>query len=637
MLRTIAPQEMKRVETAVMSHTSITGDQLMQLAAGHVARAVRSACAEKAGRVVCICGTGNNGGDGLAAMRMLAVEDPQFRGECWMLPGRLSQDSEREMKRLVEKAGSQVQIRWLEKEGWQPEETPLCVIDAMFGTGLYRPLEGLALHLCRVINGWADQDVPVVAVDIPSGLDGNTGSVLGEAVCASHTVTFHRPKPGLYLQQGPDHTGEILVGDIGLHAPEASKYDDVDGMAVTETGDLAAWLPKRKKVSHKGSYGKVLLWAGSRGMAGAAAISALAALRSGAGLVAVACPESVVDVVQTLCPCATCLPLPEDADAAWSLLEEKLLWADALGAGCGLGQSEQTARLLKKLTAWLSIHPLPTVLDADALNLLAKQGMERSASTLVLTPHPAEAARLLQMDAPLILADAPAAALALHQHYGALAVVKGACSVLCSGDDMALNPFGTPAMAKGGSGDALTGVLAALLAGRAAGAYGMSDLQLLQCGCALHGLAGEMACREYGERGVLATDLCDCLGRIKLQKPEHSKPDSTAMIACSTGVGRLVTVIVERPAGLREPGTNRVYPRNCGYVQEVREQSNEWQDACICGVAEALEWFEGEAKACVQTDCGLVWAVARRGDSLSEEQIHLEMGFLGEIHNITFF
>ncbi|MDD6142434.1 MAG: NAD(P)H-hydrate dehydratase [bacterium] len=629
MIRTILPADMKRVETAVMQHTSITGDLLMQRAASHVAQAVRRLYAGKPGWVLCVCGAGNNGGDGLVAMRMLAEADDGFSGECWMLSRRLSADSMRELDRLEKQAGHRVLIRWLEEDIPQISVKPLVIIDAMFGTGLARPLDGMALRMCRWIN---DQQVPVVAVDIPSGLSGETGDVLGGAVMASHTVTFHRPKPGLYLKNGPDYAGEIIVGDIGLHAPEAAVYDDAEGFSVLEEKDLPRFLPKRRRATHKGSYGRVLLFAGSRGMAGAAAISAMAALRSGAGLVTVACADRIVDVVQTLCPCATCLPLPEDAGEAWNVLETKLEWADALGAGCGLGLGEWQQAMLARLTEWLSQHELPAVLDADALTLLSRQETKPAKATLLLTPHPAEAARLLHQNTADVVKDAAAAAQTLSQNYHASVVLKGAVSVLCSGKAMALNPFGTPAMAKGGSGDALTGILAALLAGRAAGAYAMSDLELMQCGCAMHGLAGEMAAHQYGDRGMLATDLCACLGLCGMAKAEPCAEQKTET---SVVPSQKVTITVEHAAGMREDGRNGTrYLRNCGYVQEVLESRNAWQDACICCVEEPLEWFEGTVAAHVQLEDGVVWAVVPDGVHLSETRIRAEMAFLGAIHSV---
>ena len=630
MIRTISPSEMKRVENRVMANTDITGEALMQRAAAHVADAVRLYRKQRGGLVLCVCGTGNNGGDGLAAMRMLACADPDFRGICWMLPGNLTADCRRELDRLNAEAGSRVSVRML--GAGESAELPKkldCVIDALFGTGLARPLDGLAKALCEAINAC---DAPVVAVDIPSGLHGETGEVMGAAIKADCTVTFHRPKPGLYLKQGPDHAGSIIVADIGLHVPKAAALDDAAGMHVLEKKDLKWLLPARKKVSHKGSYGRVLLFAGSRGMAGAAGISALAALRAGAGLVTVACPESVVDIVQVLCPCATCLPLSAEAEEAWPLLKEALGRADAVGAGCGLGQGPWTAVMTAKLTEWLSENAKPAVLDADALNLIARADIKMLGANTLITPHPAEAARLMHTDIPAVLEDAPAAAQKLCGEYGASVVLKGTCSVLCAEAGMAINPFGTPGMAKGGSGDALTGITAALLAGRAAGAYIMNDLQLLQTACALHGLAGEMAAQRFGERGMLATDLCECIGLVQCDEEKQEEETAHSLVR------RSVTVIVERTAGSRdEEDRQKIYRLNCGYVQQVLDEQNEWQDACILGCKEPLEWFDGEVKAEVDVNGQTFWAVALADEIITEEEIQKEMAFLGEVRHIEMF
>ena len=630
MLKTIAPSEMKRVENRVMANTAITGEALMQRAAAHVADAVRVYRKQRGGIVLCVCGTGNNGGDGLAAMRMLACADSSFAGLCWMLPGTLSADAQRELKRLNEEAGSQVSVRVLNADEsiCLPEKVD-CIIDALFGTGLARPLEGLAKRVCEAVNAC---HAPVVAVDIPSGLHGGTGDVLGTAIEADCTVTFHRPKPGLYLKDGPDYAGKIMTADIGLRVPEAAALDDADGMDVLEKKDLSWLLPARRRVSHKGSYGRVLLFAGSRGMAGAAAISALAALRTGAGLVTVACPETVLDIVQMLCPCATCLPLPADAEEAWMLLEPALERADAIGAGCGLGQNAWAAEMTVKLTAWLSQNEKPAVLDADALNLIAKAGIRSVGSNTFITPHPAEAARLMGENIPEILAGLPETAQKIRNGYGVSAVLKGACSVLCAKEGMAVNPFGTPAMAKGGSGDALTGIMAALLAGRAAGAYGMNDLELMQTACALHGIAGEMAAERFGERGMLATDLCECIGLVQPEmKPEEEDVEIIP-------VRRKVTVVVEHPAGSRdEENRQMIYRLNCGYVQQALDEQNEWQDACILGHTEALEWFDGEVKAEVVIGGKTVWAVASEEMPLTKENILRQMSFLGEAQKVIMF
>ena len=629
MLRTITPSEMKRVESRVMQETSITGEALMQNAAAHVARAVRRRAAGRAGQVVCLCGTGNNGGDGLAAMRMLAQEDPGFCGTCLLLPGTLSADAQRELERLRETADGRVAVRRA-GEGFALPEWTACAVDALFGTGLSRPLEGAARMACEALNALAEAGVPVVAVDIPSGLNGETGQVMGAAVRACETVTFHRPKPGLYLGQGPDCAGEITVADIGLTAPEAAALDDADGMRVLERGERL--LPPRARTAYKGSFGRVVLWAGSRGMAGAAAIAATAALRAGAGLVTVACPDDVVDVVQTLCPCATCAPLPmDDEGTAWEALSAALERADALGAGCGLGQGPMAAALMERLLRFLHGRALPCVLDADALNLLARRpAWLADGAAIVLTPHPGEAARLLGVSTAEILADVPGAAARIRRRYGAAVVLKGARSVLCAEEGLALNPFGTPAMAKGGSGDALTGVTTALLAGRAAGAYAMDDLFLMQAACALHGLAGERASRRYGERGALATDLCACLGFDFL---EEGAREDTRPCAAPSPLGRTVHVTVEHRRGTRD-AQGRVYELPLGHVAECLESENRWQDACLLGVSGSPEWFEGEVAARLTLAGGEMWVVAPKGTRPTPEEVRRATAFLGPAEGV---
>ncbi len=506
MWKTITPSEMKRVESAAMAQGLCTGEELMNRAAAAVARRVSALCEGRSGEVVCLCGCGNNGGDGLAAMRILA-QDEAFRGNCWLLEGALSPDARRELDRLAAEC-PQVAVRRLTGD-WEAELPPnaACIIDAMFGTGLSRGLEGAPAALCQWSNRAKEQGVPVVAVDIPSGLCGTTGKPLGQCISATETVTFHRPKPGLYLRCGLAMAGNITVADIGLK-PE---WDDAEGFSVLSVEDVPALLPLRPRTGHKGTFGRVVLFCGSKGMAGAAGLCATAALRAGAGLVTVACPERILDTVQTLCPCATCLPLPQNTHKAWRMLRECLASADVLGVGCGLGQSRWARTMVKQLLAYLSENPLPAVIDADALNLLA--GMDASAFNLsrcVLTPHPGEAMRLLSGEAGISTDDAVEMASAIRARYGAAVVLKGAASVVMTDEGAALNVLGTAALGKGGSGDVLTGVVCALLA--ASRHTSQSLLSLLQAACGLHGLAGMLAEQRMGSRGVLATDVCALLG-----------------------------------------------------------------------------------------------------------------------------
>ncbi|NLO86405.1 MAG: NAD(P)H-hydrate dehydratase [Clostridiales bacterium] len=633
MIKTITPSDMKRIETLVMRQTEITGEMLMERAAAHVARAALRHLNGASGTVLCLCGTGNNGGDGIAAMRMLASSDPSFQGECWIMGGNHSPDFLGELDKLQallsRKQPPSVTLIHLEPNALPPCPSHVTlVIDALFGTGLTRDLDDSASALCAFSNALLGSGVPVIAVDIPSGLNGESGAVMGTGIYATETITFHRPKLGLYLREGLSYAGKITIADIGL----PSDYDDAQGLLMLEKQDMSQMLPPRKRASHKGNYGRVLLFAGHRGMAGAAALAASAALKTGAGLTTVACDERILDIVQTLCPCATCIPLPFDDPAlAWAALEPALCAADAIGAGCGLGQSETAGILLQKMIAYVRENPKPLVLDADALNYLASAPQPLSSRT-ILTPHPAEAARLLGWSIDDVISKPLKAAKALQSRYSSSIVLKGAASILVSGDEMAVNPFGTAAMAKGGSGDLLTGIISALCAGRVKHAYAFSTLSLLQTACAMHGLAGKQAERIHGERGVLATDICQYIGmNHECPIAPHAAIPAPKAAPSSPHLGSIVSVTIDHQVGSRsEDKEDLIYRLNYGYVQELLESENDWQDAYIYGITQPLEWFEGEVIAIIHrhTDAKDQWVVAQKGTRASAHQIKTATHFI---------
>jgi hydroxyethylthiazole kinase-like uncharacterized protein yjeF len=502
MLHTISPQEMKRIERRFMAETGTSGLELMERAATHVADAAMPFLWHGA-KLLVLAGTGNNGGDGLAAARMLLTRFETLRCVILQLAGKPSPETEEQTKRL-KPFSERLDIIEIGEEIPPIPRDCACAVDALFGTGLSRALSGAARDVVQELN---ETGLPVIAVDIPSGLDGSAGYPPegGAAVRADVTVTFHRPKDGLYLGGGLDACGEVIVGDIGIPAD----FGGAKGFAVMERED--AKRPPRRRNTHKGDYGHVLAITGSLGMAGAAGISALAALRAGAGGVTAACPNEIVSTVQALCPCAVCLPLPKDNP--WAVLEPALKKADALVAGCGLGRSRAASRLIERLLQTLCARALPAVLDADALNALAAYQDDFTAQNLrfpdcvVLTPHVGEASRLLRWPAEQVKRGQAQAARALRERYGGSVILKSASSVLIADDGEAINIFGTPAMAKAGSGDALAGILGALLAGQKE--YGLHGVRLLQTACALHGLAGEAAAEKRGGHGMLATDLCD--------------------------------------------------------------------------------------------------------------------------------
>ncbi len=493
MIRTILPQEMKQVEQRFMRERGIPGLLLMERAASAVADAI-ARHAEQGAAVLFLCGPGNNGGDGYAAARLWQAQGGV--STVWELAAATAGDAGIN-RRLAAEAGVRLVTLTEAPDCLPPVQA---VVDALFGTGLSRPPEGIAEALIRLVNG---ARCPVIAVDIPSGLNGATGEIMGCAVRAAETVTFHRPKPGLYLRQGCLCAGKITCAPILIPGEDGCE----NGLLALEESDIPRLLRPRRPDSHKGTFGRVLLIVGSEGMAGAAALCASACVRAGAGLTSVLCRAAVLPVVQQLVPGATCTLLPEvnghlTADAA-GITAEALSRADMAAIGCGLGQDPSLLPLLNACRK----ADCPVVWDADALNLLAAhpECLPLPAKDTV-TPHPGEAARLLDCDTQDILRDPLASLDALYKRCGCKVILKGARSLMTDGVHRAVNPIGTPALAKGGSGDVLTGILTALH-GRINLSDGYPDVVLLQAACWIHSLAGIRAAAQCGEDCVTPEEL----------------------------------------------------------------------------------------------------------------------------------
>ena len=493
-MMTITPTDMREMERAFMEGTGYPPVLLMEHAAQAVAETLLR-MTHAGARATFVCGGGNNGGDGFAAARLWLARGGRARVVALQDISALSGDA-RLNAQLLSGMGAEILTgvdALLDLES--PGEA---VVDAIFGTGLTRDVRGDYALAVDWINR---SGVPVLAVDIPSGVDGATGEIRGCAVRATETVTFHRPKYGHYLFPGRTNTGKLTVADIGIF-PE---WDDADGARVLSDTDVQAMLAPRAQDAHKGSFGRVLIAAGSRGMAGAAALCALGCVRSGAGLTRVACPQGVLEIVQALCPCATATPLAEaDGAIACEAQEELTRLArenDVLAIGPGLST---------KPGAWEAIRALVMsdqrkVLDADALNLLAQHPETMAGQNTVITPHPGEAARLLGVSIADITAAPLESAQELSQRTGAVVLLKGATSVITDGEEVTLNLTGCPGMAKGGSGDVLTGVIAALMA------QGLAPYEAASLGAFLHGRAGERAQEAYGERAMTAMELSRAL------------------------------------------------------------------------------------------------------------------------------
>ena len=383
------------------------------------------------------------------------------------------------------------------------------VVDALYGTGLNHAIEGDAAILIHRLSD--HPQIPVIAVDIPSGLDGTTGRALGaDVVRAAETVTFHRIKQGLLLRQGVEYTGKITVQPILIRPG-----DDIDlGFDGLETLSPAALAPlfARTPALHKGDCGRAVIFCGSRGMVGAAAFCANACIRAGAGLTTLLCRESLLPMLQVLAPGATCVPLPETngllTPQAARITRETLDKADAACIGCGCGLTPDVTMLLRVFAE----ADCPIVWDADALTLLATHdGILPLKEEDIITPHPGEAARLLEQHVEFIL-DEPLDALSrLHDLCGCCVLLKGARTLVSDGDATYISLYGTPALAKGGSGDVLSGILTALLCQRNRLSTSLSTSALAAYGVLIHALAGLRAEKRFGANCSTPQALIDAI------------------------------------------------------------------------------------------------------------------------------
>jgi NAD(P)H-hydrate epimerase len=401
-------------------------------------------------------------------------------------------------------------------------------LDAMLGTGSRGGLSGAFAEVAAALRR---VDGPVVAVDVPSGVDAATGAVPDAAVVADATVTFGLPKIGLLQFPGRGYVGDIHVADVGFpgavvdelaYEPsgEASGYVG----RVPPVEDIAFLLPRRPLNLHKGAAGRAYVLAGSRGMSGAAALAGQACLRAGAGLVEVGLPAEL-DVIFSAAT-LECLsqPLPQTPAGALSAegtsaVAEKLAAADAAAIGPGLGRAPETGELLRKVTRRLK---RPVVVDADGLYLLGLDGLAAARLRGVLTPHPGEMAQLFGVSVEDVQRDRLRWARELAGRTGMAVILKGYLSVVAAPDEETwLNPTGNPGLASGGSGDVLTGVVLAFLAG------GASPSAAARAGAYVHGLAADVAAEASGERSLVAGDVLEALPaafRLLEEGPDEGDP-----------------------------------------------------------------------------------------------------------------
>ncbi|UQZ87915.1 bifunctional ADP-dependent NAD(P)H-hydrate dehydratase/NAD(P)H-hydrate epimerase [Deltaproteobacteria bacterium Smac51] len=503
-------EEMRQLDCIAINDFGLPGIVLMENAARSIAMAALEFWTEwpESPTVAILAGPGQNGGDGWALARIFSAAGFQVKSYLVMPEGREVKGDAAINLQVARNMGLSVEMIH-ESSPLPPWEEFDLVVDALFGTGLARPLDGPAAEVllsAGSARARLGRRLRVLAVDLPSGLSGDTGRMLGPPLPADLTVTLGAPKIGLYLQQGPEMCGHIIVGDIGLtpqmlaKAPPRGRLSGMD--------EFRQYLPVRPADGHKGTFGHVLLAGGSKGKTGALVLAAMGAAGSGAALISAAHPASLSDIFETKLTEAMTLELPEDGEgqldaASGSLLLEYARGKQALALGPGLGMGEGAALTVRTVVA--SSERPPLVLDADGLTHLAGRVESlKGRGDVILTPHPGEAARLLGVDSGAIQSDRLGAAREIADKSGGVVILKGHNSIIAEpGGGFYLNTTGGNHMAVGGSGDLLAGLAAGLLA------QGVAPFPAAALAAWVHGRAADIALAEKGPFGLTPSMFAD--------------------------------------------------------------------------------------------------------------------------------
>ena len=499
--------EMRVIDSRAINDFGILGLVLMENAGYKVARKVEEILGDVQSKTICIfAGKGNNGGDGFVAARHLENSGAKVRVLLYGSKEAVTGDAKVNLDILLKTGADIVEItgeRDLDKVKFLAALAD-CLVDALLGTGFRGEIKG---NLAEVVGIISAAGAPVVAVDIPSGIDADSGAVRGVAVKANHTVTIALPKPGLLFQPGAAHAGEITVADIGI--PQEVVMVDAPRQNVITADAVRRILPERQPWLHKGVCGRVLVVAGSPGLTGAAALTSSAAVRSGAGLVTLATAEGLQVILASKLTEVMTRALPQTDNgaiggAAVHYISELAANSDVLAIGPGIGQAEETAIALREVVINAKC---PLVVDADGLNALAgyTDVLLNSEALAVLTPHPGEMSRLTGVSVEKINADRLNVARAAAANWGAIVVLKGPGTVVAFPDgEVFINTSGNAGMATGGTGDVLTGIIAGFIA------QGLSSHDAAVAGVYIHGLAGDIVA-EAGMTGMAAGDIVAAL------------------------------------------------------------------------------------------------------------------------------
>jgi len=531
-MEVVNASQMQEIDAATISR-GVPGLLLMEQAGTLAARAMTEAfgfkCGPKSGsmagkRVIILCGKGNNGGDGFVVGRHLLGNGANVT--CLLAGDKASVngDAGTNLAAYVGLGGSLETADQITPERLRDHLNQAdLVVDALFGTGLNQPLRAPALDWVTALHQVA---VPVVSIDIPSGIDANSGAVLGTAVRADLTVTFARPKLGHFITPGAELTGTLMVADIGIPSQVVAE-EDIRTHLITPQSAVK-WLPKRGHAAHKGTFGHTLIIGGSPGMTGAPTLAAMGAHGVGSGLVSVAIPAGLNDIIEHKLTEPMSLPMPETVDRTFSETAVKPLLNAAtersvVVLGPGISTHPETQTMVRNFT---TTYDGPLVIDADGLNAWANHmdQFPRRIAPTIITPHPGEMAKLTGLSTSAVQHDRITVACKLAHEQDVIVVLKGANTVIANPDGQVwLNPTGGPALASGGSGDVLAGIIAGLLA------QSRSAIEAATLGTFLHGLAADLWSGRHGPAGLKASTLAEWVAdaMVALKEGRASIPMKT--------------------------------------------------------------------------------------------------------------
>jgi NAD(P)H-hydrate epimerase len=516
-MQVLTNEQMQRVDAETID-TVCPGLELMERAGRNVALFIRQKFEPEAKKAVIFVGPGNNGGDGLVIARHLCEAGWKCSVHLLKPPEKFTPDAAKNYQRfakILEENRDAVEFDanrpdWPARAAEDVADADV-LVDSIFGTGISGAPRGKALEMIDFFNGLRG---PLVAVDIPSGVNGTTGETPGEAIVADYTVTIGAPKTGLLFHPGKSFAGEVTVVDIGFPDEIINKH--AGDVFLLDKIEAAYRMPFRAPDAHKFNAGTLLLVAGSDQYRGAALLAAEAALRSGCGMVYLGVPESIRAQIDVGLREAITFPLPETPDGTIAPEAMNILWAymeraDAVAMGPGMGRNEDTDRFIREFVAE---SPKPIVVDADAITAFAGHAGTISGLNpqIVITPHSGELRRLSGSAIPTSPPDRISKTAELAANFDVTLLHKGAPTLVAApGEGLWINTSGNSALATGGTGDVLTGMVGGLLA------QGSDPMDAACVACFLHGRAGEFAAEEHGVRGVIAGDLLLYLGSAVLE------------------------------------------------------------------------------------------------------------------------